>query len=355
MEPAGRQVSLAPMTTLRAGGMAAELLEAETQDELVEAVQRADKDRASVLVLGGGSNLVVGDSGFPGLVVHVGTSGVAVTEEPRGAWVHVTAEAGEPFSDLVERCVREGLAGLECMAAIPGTVGAVPVQNVGAYGQEVSQTITHLHVLDRELGQVVVLPAASCGFGYRTSQLRSSQRWLVLSVTFRLRRSPFSEPLVYDQLARALGVHLGERPALRAVFDAVVALRRAKAMVLDPSDPDTRSVGSFFTNPVLTTSELHALLARVAQLVPGAVPPTFPAAGGRAKVSAAWLVEHAGFPRGYTLGPARVSTKHALALVLLEGASTEPLLELARRIRRGVQEAFGVLLQPEPILVGASL
>jgi UDP-N-acetylmuramate dehydrogenase len=335
---------LAPYTTLRVGGPARELLEPDTEADLVDAVTRLDRAGTPMLILGGGSNVVVADQGFDGSVVRVATSGVAV--DRAGADVVLTAAAGESWDDLVARTVGDGLAGVEALSGIPGLTGATPIQNVGAYGQEVAQTLTRLRVLDRTTGDVRVLPAAQCGFGYRSSLLRGSSRYVVLTVSLRLQRSALSMPVGYAELARALGVQPGGRAALADVRTAVVALRRGKGMVLDPGDPDTVSVGSFFTNPVLSAQA-------AAELPPDA--PRYPAAAGQVKTSAAWLIEQAGFGPGYGTGAARISTKHTLALTNRGGASTADVLALAREVRAGVAGRFGVDLTPEPVLVGCSL
>lgn len=350
----GEGASLADLTTLGVGGPAAELVVARSRAEIVETVAAADRSGRAVLVLGGGSNVVVGDQGFPGVVLRLATTGRAAVAD--GDSTLVTVEAGEDWGAFVDSCVADGLAGVECLAGIPGLVGAVPVQNVGAYGQEVAGTITRVEVWDRHTGRTVELDAASCGFEYRSSRFKHRDRMVILSVTFGLRRSPLSEPVRYAELARALDAEVGERRPLAAVRDAVVALRRGKGMVLDPGDPDTRSVGSFFTNPILTAAQLGDLQRRVAdRLGPSAAVPTFAADGDRVKVPAAWLIERAGFQRGYRLGDAAISSKHTLALTVRRGRSAEPLLALARTIRDGVHSALGVTLEPEPVMVGAKL
>jgi UDP-N-acetylmuramate dehydrogenase len=347
-------VPLAPRTTLRLGGPARRLVEATTADEVVEFVGAADAAGDEVLVLGGGSNLVLPDEGFPGLVVAVSSRGVTVERTGGSALVH--AQSGEPWDPFVARTVDEGLAGLEALSGIPGAVGASPVQNIGAYGQEVAQTVESVRVYDRHEREVCLLPAADCGFGYRTSVFKGSSRWVVLEVAFRLEESPLSMPVRYGELARALGVDVGERAPLRAVREAVVALRRGKGMVVSDDDPDSVSAGSFFTNPVLDAEAAGALERRVAErLGPQVRLPRFPEPDGRVKVSAAWLIEQAGFRKGHGEGAVRVSTKHTLALTHRGGGTTAELLGLAREIREGVREAFGVDLVPEPVLVGQRL
>jgi UDP-N-acetylmuramate dehydrogenase len=327
-------VTLASLTTLRLGGPARELVEASTEAALVDAVRRVD---GPLLVLAGGSNVVIADEGFPGTVVRVATRGVKRDGE------RLVVQAGEEWDPLVAQCVADGLQGFECLSGIPGTVGATPIQNVGAYGQEVSETVEWVRVLDRATGEVRELSAAECGFRYRGSIFKYRDRWVVLAVAFRLRLASESGPLRYAELARAVG----ERAPLADVREAVLRLRRGKGMVIDADDPDSVSAGSFFTNPVLDAAQLDALRERA-----GAEPPAWPEADGRVKTSAAWLIERAGFHRGYGNGRVGISTKHTLALVNRGGATTAELVGLAREIAAGVQERLGVQLEPEPVLVG---
>ena len=344
-------VSLAELTTLRLGGPAAEFVAARSADELVAAVRAADAAGKPLLVLAGGSNVVVADEGWNGVVVHVLTRGIEFHEQ--GERVRVRAQAGEPWDPFVAACVTNGLAGLECLSGIPGTVGATPIQNVGAYGQEVADAIRTVRALDRESGEVAQLSRAECGFAYRTSRFRASRRWVIVEVEFELRRSPESLPIRYAELARALGVEPGQAASLEAVREHVVALRRRKGMVVDAEDPESVSAGSFFTNPILTRPDFDALARRVAErLGPDERPPAYPEADGRVKTSAAWLIERAGFARGYGSGPAGISAKHTLALVNRGGATTAQLLQVAREIAAGVHETFGVRLEPEPVFVG---
>jgi UDP-N-acetylmuramate dehydrogenase len=341
---------LADLTTLRLGGPARTLVEARTEAELVHAVRAADAAGEPLLVLAGGSNVVIADDGFPGTVVRLTTRGV----ERDGGLLEV--QAGEPWDPLVERCVHGGLAGVECLSGIPGSVGATPIQNVGAYGQEVSETIVRVRVLDRRSGELDVLPADACEFTYRSSVFkRRFGRWVVLAVTLALDEQPLSRPIRYAELARALGVEVGEAAPLADVREAVLALRRGKGMVIDPADPDSVSAGSFFTNPVLGADEFEALRRRVRErLGPDAPPPpAFPEPDGRVKTSAAWLVERAGFGRGYgSPGPAAISSKHSLALTNRGGATTAQVLALAHEVAGGVESELGVRLVPEPVLVG---
>jgi UDP-N-acetylmuramate dehydrogenase len=351
------EVNLAGYTTLRLGGPARRFVEAAGEDELVAAVRRADKDGEDVLVLGGGSNLVVSDEGFQGTVVHIATRGVRhqVAQDAKDK-VLVTVQAGEEWDPFVARCVADGLAGVECLSGIPGLVGATPIQNVGAYGQDVSETVTHVRVYDRATQEIRTLTHADCGFTYRNSVFKGVSRYVVLEVTFALMESTESGPIAYAELARTLGIGQGDRVPLSDARKAVLELRRGKGMVLDPEDPDTRSAGSFFTNPILDAGQVEDLERRVAErLGPDAAFPRFPEPDGRTKTSAAWLIDRAGFRKGHTLGPVRISTKHTLALTNPGGARTEDLLALARQVRDGVREAFGVELVNEPVLLGVRL
>ncbi len=344
---------LAPLTTLRLGGAASKLVTAEATADVVACVEALDRECAPLLVLGGGSNLVVSDEPFEGTVLRMATRGIECERSKLGD-VLVTANAGEPWDDFVAQMVAEGLAGVECLAGIPGCVGAVPMQNVGAYGQDVSQTIESVRTYDRITGNTVEIPGHECAFAYRSSVFRGRDQHVILAVTFRLQKQPDGRPVRYAELSRALGVIDGQTAPLVKVRECVLALRRAKGMVLDPSDPDTASAGSFFTNPLLSPFELEQLRQRVddAQSLP-----VYPEAGGRFKVSAAWLIEHAGYRKGYLDAGGRVgvSTKHALALTNRGGASTRELVGLARQIRDGVRSRFGVSLEPEPVFVGVSL
>ena len=341
---------LADHTTLRLGGPAREVVEATDEAALIAAVRAADAKQEPLLILAGGSNVVVADAGFPGTVVHLKTCGVERAAAPGCEdRTGLTVAAGEPWDPFVAQCVQEGLAGVECLSGIPGSVGATPIQNVGAYGQEVAEAIAHVRVLDRRDGEVAVLDARACEFTYRSSVFkRTPGRWVVLGVTFVLEASPLSMPIRYAELARALGVTVGGRAPLHDVREAVLQLRRGKGMVLDPADPDTVSAGSFFTNPILDP-EAFAELERRA----GERPPAWPEPDGRIKTSAAWLIERAGFAKGHG-DPATVaiSSKHTLALTNRGGGSTEQLVALAREIAAGVHERFGVDLVPEPVFVG---
>jgi UDP-N-acetylmuramate dehydrogenase len=372
MITAGENVPLAGYTTLRLGGPAARMIEAGSAGELAAAVRDADLRAEPLLVLGGGSNLVICDDGFPGTVVRVASRGVTTTTA--GGRVSVAVEAGEDWDALVSWSVTEQLSGIECLSGIPGLTGATPIQNVGAYGQEVAETVESVRAYDRQSGAVVQLSSAECAFGYRTSAFKrawagpaarqgaaagaeATGRFVVLGVTFTLAASPLSAPVRYPELARRLGVPAGQRVPLAAAREAVLELRRGKGMVLDPADPDTRSAGSFFTNPVLDEDRFAVLVRAAAARGGGPVRvPHFSAGPGQVKVPAAWLIEQAGFGKGYQDGsPARVSGKHPLALTNPGGATTAGLIELARQIRAGVHSAFGVELRAEPALVGVAL
>ncbi|WP_090032110.1 UDP-N-acetylmuramate dehydrogenase [Cellulomonas marina] len=370
---AGGAPLLADLTTLHVGGPADRYVEATSEEELVTAVRDADAAGEPVLVLGGGSNLLVADAGFPGLVVRDVRTGVQVPDASACAGVTLTVPAGTPWEDLVDHVVDNELVGLEALAGIPGSTGAAPVQNIGAYGQEVAQTIAQVRVWDRGRGAVRTLPLVTLAFGYRTSLLKRSMqpgfaepvrrgdatpdprapwrptpRYVVLDVTFQLRPGSLGAPVTYAELARALDVPVGGRAPLGDVRAAVLALRRGKGMVLDPADADTSSAGSFFTNPVLDEAAAAALPAEA---------PRWPVPGepGRVKTSAAWLIEHAGFHRGWGHGAASLSTKHTLAVTNRGAATAADVLGVARAVRDGVARRFGVRLEPEPVLVGVSL
>ncbi len=338
------QVRLSELTTLRVGGPADRVVRATSQEAIVDAVRECDASATPLLLVGGGSNLVVADVGFPGTVVLLGSRGIDVHEGADHVLLDVAA--GEPWDDLVDRAVEEGWSGLEALSGIPGLTGATPVQNVGAYGQEVGQTLVSVLVHDRIDDLSRELGADEIGLGYRTSVFKSTDRFVVLSVRLRLDRSTLGQPIAYPDLARVLGTMVGRRVPSPAVRAAVLGLRRSKGMVLDPSDRDCASVGSFFTNPVLSPS--------AADLLPEDAP-RFGQPDGRVKTSAAWLIERAGFARGFGHGDARISTKHTLALTNRGEATTEEVLALARELRDKVRAVFDVELVPEPRLVGCRL
>ena len=348
----GQAPPLAQLTTLRVGGPARSLVTVTTTDALIEAVSSCDAAGDPVLVVGGGSNLLVGDDGFDGTVVVVRTRGVDVDAADQCGGVDLRVAAGEPWDDLVARTVASGWTGVEALSGIPGSTGATPLQNVGAYGQEVAETIATVRTWDRQDRRVRTLANADLEFGYRTSRLkeerfRGGPRYVVLEVTFQLLIGDFSDAVRYAELARTLGVEVGARARAADVRDAVLGLRRGKGMVLDAADHDTWSAGSFFTNPVLSAGDAAALPDDA---------PRWPMPDGRVKTSAAWLIEHAGFGKGHGLpGPAALSTKHTLALTNRGTARAADVLALAREVRDGVRAAFGVTLVPEPVLVGCSL
>jgi UDP-N-acetylmuramate dehydrogenase len=334
---------LANHTTLRVGGPVADFIVAATEAELIAAVRDADDRGKPVLVLGGGSNVLVSVSGFDGRVVAVRTGGVQSDADACGGAV-VRVAAGEVWDDLVGRAVEQGWVGVEALAGIPGLVGATPIQNVGAYGQEVAQTIASVRCWDRQAGEVRTLFHRDCRFGYRTSRLKQEPgRWVVLEVVFQLRLGDLGAPIAYAELARRLEVEIGDRAPLADVRAAVLGLRRGKGMVLDATDHDTWSAGSFFTNPVLDPKD-----------VPDGAP-AWPQPDGRVKTSAAWLIERSGFERGHGNDRAALSSKHTLALTNRGGATATDLVTLAREVRDGVRAKFGVELVNEPVLVGCAL
>ncbi len=333
-----RDVPLAPLTTLGIGGSARQFARITSISQLRDALATEEP----VLVIGGGSNLVVGDAGFDGLVLHIAIRGISVDCDT------ISVAAGEVWDDVVAQMVTRGHAGVEALSGIPGLVGATPMQNVGAYGQEVADTISAVRVYDRELGELVTMTPAQCGFGYRTSVFRGSARWIVVDVTFQLPRSDQSMPIKYAELAKALGIAEGERAPLQRVRDTVIALRRGKGMVVDPADPESRSAGSFFTNPLVEGAQLAELTGRLGE---GVAFPSWPADRGLTKLSAAWLIERAGFAKGFTAGNVGISKKHALALVNRGGATASELLALARQIQVTVRERFAIELSPEPIII----
>ncbi len=349
---------IAGHTTMRVGGPAARLVVVETSDELVDAVREVDDADEPLLVLGGGSNLVLADEGFAGTVVKVETSGVEVDSADLCGGANVTVAAGEDWDGFVARAVGEGWSGVEALSGIPGSTGATPVQNVGAYGQEVAQTIARVRVWDRLQQQVRTLMTMDCRFTYRHSLFKGTDRYVVIDVMFQLVLQSLSQPVRYADLATQLGVSVGDRVPLGDAREAVLAQRRQRGMVLDAADHDTWSCGSFFTNPILPEADFEVLRARVAERL-GAdapAPPAFPDGAGSVKSSAAWLIERAGFAKGFGLpGPAALSTKHTLAVTNRGTATTSDVLALARTVRDGVHEAFGVTLVNEPVLVGETL
>jgi UDP-N-acetylmuramate dehydrogenase len=354
---------LAPLTTVGVGGPARQFIEASSESEIIEAVRAADGSGDHLLVIGGGSNLVISDDGYPGTVVAIANRGYSVREHD-GA-VGLTVQAGQPWDELVALTVDNGWAGLEALSGIPGLTGATPVQNVGAYGSDVSQTIVRVRTWDRKTGAVQEFLNRDLTFGYRDSVLKQSTsngspRFVVLEVEFRLALSRQSLPVRYAELARVLGVDVGGVAKAADVRREVLRLRASKGMVHDLADRDTFSTGSFFTNPIVDMDTAEKLPADA---------PRWPAED-KAKLSAAWLIDHAGFSKGFGLsgtsngllsgyevagGRASLSTKHTLAITNRGGASAEDILAIARAVRDGVERSFGIQLQPEPLLIGCSL
>ena len=367
-------VALAPLTTLKVGGAARFFVRAASERDVVKAFEQARDNKLDVFVLGGGSNILVSDKGFDGLVVQIGLRGVTESEPmgvgiegaseerdetlidrvgnleppvtaPSSDIITITAGAGEDWDPFVAYCVSRNLAGLECLSGIPGFVGGTPVQNVGAYGQEVSESIVSVRCLDRVTAKIVELTNSDCGFSYRTSIFNSTERdrYVVLAVTYNLTANGHAK-IAYKDLKEFFG---DRRPGLSETRDAVLEIRRAKSMVIDNNDPNSRSAGSFFKNPIVEMSKLE----EIATDPEYATVPSFPA-GERVKIPAAWLIERAGFQKGFRLGNAGISTKHSLALVNLGGATAAEIIALKEKIQSRVREKFDILLQPEPIFVG---
>jgi UDP-N-acetylmuramate dehydrogenase len=338
-------VPLAPYSTLGVGGAARWYVRADTAEDVTLA-HRWSRDRGIALfVLGGGSNLVIADNGLDALVMHMGIRGLSF--ETDGRDTRVAAGAGEPWDRLVRAAVERGLAGVECLSGIPGTVGGTPIQNVGAYGQEVGETIEAVAAFDLVTAQMRMLTASECGFEYRTSRFKRDDRdrFVICGVTFRLREG--SPTATYADIVRYLeGARLGS-PSVADVRQAVLDVRRRKGMVIDPTDLDTRSVGSFFMNPIVAAADRERMASAA-----GAEPPGFVMADQRVKIPAAWLIEHVGFRRGESDGRVGISSKHTLALINLGGATARDVLRLATRIKRAVVDEFGVWLRPEPVFVG---
>lgn len=340
-----QNVPLAPLTTIGIGGPARFFFRAQSVDELREALEWARTNDHPVFILGGGSNLLISDAGFDGLVLHVDLRGIVIeSEDPDVAMVKVAA--AEPWDQFVDFAVQRRYAGIECLSGIPGSTGATPIQNVGAYGQDVSETIARVEALDRTAGRVIWFTNEECRFGYRSSLFKNVERdrYIVLSVTFRLRRNA-PATIRYPELQKYVDEHGIAIDDLARVREAVIAIRKRKGMVLDPGDPDTRSDGSFFMNPIVTAEQYAAFAERA----PNA--PHYPSRDG-VKLSAAWLIEHAGFQKGFTLGNVGLSTKHTLAVVNRGDGTAAEVLELVRLIQDRVREQFGVELHPEPNFIG---
>ena len=353
------QTLLSSLTTAGVGGPAARYVEARTEAEIIDAVRTADAAGEPVLILGGGSNLLVADGGFAGTVVKIASQGFTVNAEDSCGGVAVVVQAGHNWDALVEHAVRHAWSGIEALSGIPGATGGTPVQNVGAYGADVSQTIATVRTWDRQRNAVQTFTNSELKFGYRDSILKQttvngSPRYVVLTVEFQLPLGRMSAPIRYAELARALGVEVGQRAYSNDVRREVLRLRASKGMVWDAGDRDTYSTGSFFTNPIVPAGTADRLPADA---------PRFPAgAEGMVKLSAAWLIDRAGFGKGFGLEPdsvsggrASLSTKHTLAITNRGGASTDDVLAIAREVRRGVADRFGIELHPEPLLIGVEL
>jgi UDP-N-acetylmuramate dehydrogenase len=345
-------VPLAPMTTLGIGGPARYFAEVTTTDSLISGVNWANSRSVPLFVLGGGSNVVVADSGFPGLALRVSIRGIETRLDDQG--VLVVAGAGEEWDSLVAQCVANNWSGFECLSGIPGRVGATPIQNVGAYGQETSETLESVEALDLARGSLVSLSASDCEFGYRTSRFKARDRgrFVITRVTYRL-AADGTPAIRYPELQRYIADRGSETPALSDVREAVLAIRRRKAMVIDPSDVDSRSVGSFFVNPTITIDEFERFKGHIqgqSEIDAGIV--AFPLSDGRVKLSAAWLIERAGVKRGYSHGNVGTSTKHALAIVNRGGGTAREVVELKELIEACVLEQFGIMLKPEPMFIG---
>lgn len=380
--PPTEPVALSTLTTLRVGGFPERYIAATERETLIEAIREAWEADDELLVLGGGSNIVVADDGFPGTVLHVLTTGVARMEAPRGI-VRLRIEAGEPWDSIVALTVRNGWSGIEALSGIPGSVGAAPVQNIGAYGQEIASVLQSVEFLDQDTGDLVELTRDQLELGYRTSALKQGRRGVVLSVVLDLMDrpddagvgSPLGAPLAYEQLANSLGVALGARVSMAELRRTVLRLRATKGMLLDPGDPDSVSAGSFFTNPIVRASLARTLPPETPRwpleperadtvlplgpegVDPYALPGFAPSGGQLVKLSAAWLIEHAGIVRGFALpgSGAAISSKHTLALVNRSRATAADIVQLADFIQYRVQADFGITLQPEPVLVGLGL
>ena len=338
--------NLAQYTSLRVGGPAQKFIHATTEQELIEAVKNSDKSGEPLLIIGGGSNVLIGDQGFNGTVIRVETKGNSYQFDACSGGM-ITVNSGENWDEFVQWIISKGFADVETLSGIPGTVGGAPIQNIGAYGHEVCEVIARVRTWDRKINAVKTFTNQDCEFGYRTSRFkREKDRYVVLDVTFQLRKGEMSLPIKYQELANYLGVQLGDRVLVEDVRRAVLALRAAKGMVLSESDPDSWSAGSFFVNPILS-AELAAKLPSDA--------PRWPQADGRVKTSAAWLMEKSGVRKGEEHEGARVSTKHVLALVNSGNAKASDIAELAKSARAQVKKVFGITLEPEVHFVGLSL
>lgn len=353
------QTLLSDLTTAAVGGPAGNYIEARSESEIIDAVRSADAAGEQLLIIAGGSNLLISDDGYPGTVLRIASEGFTVNAEDSCGGVSVVVQAGHNWDALVEHAVRHAWSGIEALSGIPGSAGATPVQNVGAYGSDVSQTIAAVRTWDRERNAVRTFTNSELKFGYRDSVLKQttvqgSPRFVVLTVEFQLPLGRMSAPIRYAELAKSLGVEPGKRAYSNDVRREVLRLRASKGMVLDPQDRDTYSTGSFFTNPVVSADAAGSLPADA---------PRYPAGSdGQVKLSAAWLIDRAGFGKGYGLeagsvsgGRASLSTKHTLAITNRGAASAADMVAVAREVRRGVVERFGIELHPEPLLIGVAL
>jgi UDP-N-acetylmuramate dehydrogenase len=342
-------IPLAPLTTFHVGGPARYFVEAHTEHDVMEAVAHAAARKLPLFVLGGGSNLVVSDQGWPGLVLKVSLAGVEFEGDRQKMLFH--AGAGESWDDFVALTVSKNCGGLECLSGIPGTVGGTPVQNVGAYGQEVSETITQVHALEIATGKKLEFSNRECGFAYRTSMFNTTHRdkYIVLDVAYRLHRNG-NPKIAYADLKNFFAAN--SSPTLQQVRDAVRSIRQSKAMLIVSGDEDCRSAGSFFKNPIVSEAEATRLETMAQKFAPAALLPRYPAANGHVKLAAAWLVEQAGFHKGYGLGPVGISRKHTLAIVNRGGATAKDIVAFKDEIQKKVFDVWGVSLQPEPVFVG---
>jgi UDP-N-acetylmuramate dehydrogenase len=331
-------------TSLRVGGPAKSIVSVSTEAEIIAAIEAAGD--SPLLIIGGGSNVLISDSGFEGTVIHIANN-QAESEVDACSGATLTIGAGEDWDQFVATTISRGFAGLETLSGIPGTVGAAPIQNIGAYGHEVSEFITRVRTYDRQAKAIKTFTNAECEFEYRSSHFKKHPgRYIVLSVQFQIRTGEISTPITYAELAKKLGIAVGEKAPVIDTRNAVMELRASKGMLLNPSDQDSWSAGSFFTNPIVST-EIASALPQGA--------PKWPTADGRVKTSAAWLIEHSGIDKGQSHGGARISTKHVLALTNSGNATAEELIQLAREVRASVQEKFGITLEPEVNLVGLAL
>jgi len=331
-------------TSLRVGGPAKSILHVSTEDEIIAAIEGAGD--SPVLIIGGGSNVLISDSGFAGTVIHIANNQTE-SEVDACSGATLTIGAGEDWDKFVATTISRGFAGLETLSGIPGTVGAAPIQNIGAYGHEVSEFITRVRTYDRQAKAIKTFTNAECEFEYRSSHFKKHPgRYIVLSVQFQIRTGEISTPITYAELAKKLGIAVGEKAPVVDTRSAVMELRESKGMLLNPNDKDSWSAGSFFTNPIVSTE--------VASALPEGAP-KWPTADGRVKTSAAWLIENSGIDKGQSHGGARISTKHVLALTNSGNATAEELIQLAREVQASVQEKFGITLEPEVNLVGITL